>query len=258
AVIVKKNYFDWYKTRVKRADKHILIRDIKKTWYINGINSDLHSIQKVFEFLKDETEGFEEIITIGSSAGGFAAALFGAMLNATMAFCISPQFNLNDMINSENDKIANPIVVTMIENGEINDFIDITNIIKKAIQTQFYYFYPLQCELDVTQSKYVKNIENVYSFGFISDKHSATMNHNDIEEIINLKQNSIKKLYSKFKNKEINPDAFSKKIFIFILMTFDIKRIVKNFKFRLFVEIKTMLKFLGLYQIIKTIVKKGK
>jgi hypothetical protein len=59
--VVRTNKFEWYRTRVNRATKHIFLRDIKKQWYLNGINEELNSIEKLFAFLKIETAGFKTI-----------------------------------------------------------------------------------------------------------------------------------------------------------------------------------------------------
>ena len=63
-------------------DKWRFVRDVYKQWYLKGVNAEIDSIEKLYEFLKAETEGYQ-IVTVGSSAGGYAAVLFGYLLNAT-------------------------------------------------------------------------------------------------------------------------------------------------------------------------------
>ena len=63
-IIVKKNRYEWYDTRVKDAQKHIFVRDVLKQWYVKGINSQIDTQAKLLDFLRKETEGYD-IITIG-------------------------------------------------------------------------------------------------------------------------------------------------------------------------------------------------
>lgn len=78
--LLSKNRFEWYKTRVNIGYKHIFIRDIQKQWYLGGINSQIDTPEKLFDFLKDETAGYR-VIALGSSAGGFAAIIYGQLLS---------------------------------------------------------------------------------------------------------------------------------------------------------------------------------
>ena len=56
--IVQKDKYEWFKTRITYASKHIYLRDIKKQWYLGGINAQLNTIEKLLDFLKIETEGY--------------------------------------------------------------------------------------------------------------------------------------------------------------------------------------------------------
>lgn len=66
--IIEKNFFEWYHSRIKKASKHIFVRDIFKQWYLAGINARIDTPEKLTAFLRNETEGFH-VVTIGSSAG---------------------------------------------------------------------------------------------------------------------------------------------------------------------------------------------
>ena len=49
--IAVKNKFEWYNTRISKGVKHIFVRDIKKQWYLTGINKEINNIDKLFQFL---------------------------------------------------------------------------------------------------------------------------------------------------------------------------------------------------------------
>ena len=95
ATIVEKNYFEWYGTRVPNCKKHIFVRDICKQFYVEGINTKINSIDSLIDFLKEKTKGFETIC-VGSSSGGYVAALIGSIMNSTIIFCYSGKFSLKD------------------------------------------------------------------------------------------------------------------------------------------------------------------
>lgn len=100
--IKEKDRYEWTRIKINRASKHIFLRDIFKIWYVKGINSKINSIPLILDFLKKETEGYDEIVMIGSSAGGTAAALFGSMLNADIVFDFNGQWEINSSIKKFN------------------------------------------------------------------------------------------------------------------------------------------------------------
>lgn len=103
--IVERNRYEWYGTRFQEASKHIFVRDVFKQWYLRGINKEIDSHKRLFEFLKKETEGYE-IVTIGSSAGGYASALFGSLLRASKSIAFSPQITIVNKIENKNPVVA--------------------------------------------------------------------------------------------------------------------------------------------------------
>ena len=94
--IIKNNRYEWQnisndKVFEKKAGKIILVRDVHKQWYVEGISEEYNSVDKTVQLLKSLTDGYE-IVTVGNSAGGYAAVLFGCLLNAEKVFTRSGQF----------------------------------------------------------------------------------------------------------------------------------------------------------------------
>lgn len=84
----------------EKASKFIFIRDIYKNWCLHGINSRCNSLHDLATLLTKYTEG-KNIITVGSSAGGYMAIALGCMLNAKTIFAFSPQIShLINIMNS--------------------------------------------------------------------------------------------------------------------------------------------------------------
>lgn len=99
--VVKKDKYEWYGCRLQRASKHIFVRDVYKQWYATGLNRNIPDIDSMFLFLQKECDGFSEIVTIGSSAGGYAATLFGTMLNANICFNFNSQWELFSSVEKD-------------------------------------------------------------------------------------------------------------------------------------------------------------
>ncbi len=106
--IVEKNFFEWYHSRITKASKHIFIRDIFKQWYLAGVNKNINTPEKLIEFLKTETEGYK-VVTIGSSAGGYAAILYGSFINTQYTLAFNPQFEIQSLLKRSTEAI-NPLL----------------------------------------------------------------------------------------------------------------------------------------------------
>ena len=91
--IVEKNFFEWYNLRIEKAYKHIFVRDVFKQWYLSGINQSIDSPERLIEFLKNETDGYRTIMS-GSSAGGYAAILYGSILKVERVFQSSSRIDI--------------------------------------------------------------------------------------------------------------------------------------------------------------------
>ncbi len=90
--IVEKNVYEWYRRRIPGVKKHIFLRDIRKQFYVEGINNVLNSIDKLVEWLKRETQNYS-VITAGSSAGGMQQRLSGHCLGQRKYTVFPPSFH---------------------------------------------------------------------------------------------------------------------------------------------------------------------
>lgn len=164
--ILEKNFFEWYHSRINKAYKHIFIRDIFKQWYLNGINKDLNSPQKLIDFLKKETEGYK-VITIGSSAGGYAAILYGSFINTQYTFAFNPQFELQSLIKRSSEAI-NPLLFRIRD--ERKQYFDITKFTEKQIK--IFYFYSNVSKWDVEQNNHLaQETPTLYRISFHTKHH---------------------------------------------------------------------------------------
>lgn len=184
--IVEKNFFEWYHLRIKKAFKHIFVRDIFKQWYLMGINAKINTPEKLTEFLRRETEGYN-IVTIGSSAGGYAAILHGSLLNAKYVLAFNPQFELKSLLKKSSEKI-NPIVFR--EQKSKNALYNIIPYINDYIN--IFYFYSNASQWDIEQQHYTKNQNNIYTLSFNTSHHGIPFLKIALPHVLNMEIKELK------------------------------------------------------------------
>ncbi len=75
-------------------DKHFYV-DIHQVWYHKGIDGISSNIEETVAYLGSRIEKYKNVIFLGISAGGYAAILFGSLLNIQKVIAIVPQTYLH-------------------------------------------------------------------------------------------------------------------------------------------------------------------
>lgn len=193
--IVKEDRYEW--KRWKADSKRIIfVRDIYKEWYFEGINEECNTIDKVYELLKTLTAGYK-VITVGSSAGGYAAVLFGIMLKAERVFAFSAQFDLTEWLEKRNLLISRPFL-------QQEQYINIKSLLQNS-NVEIYYFFPAYVKADNIQAEIVKNMKNVHSFGVKSKLHGKALYPNSIPDVLSFDMEKLENLEKKYQNKVVSP-----------------------------------------------------
>ncbi len=208
--VVEKNRFEWRRNIPASIGKAIFVRDVAKQWYLEGINRSIDSVVKLKDFLQKETEGYQ-VSCIGSSAGGYAASLLGALLKAEQIFCFSAQFSLESILENPKQRARNPTLVKYENDALVKQYYRIDNILRDS-QVPVFYFYPAMAESDKKQSLYVKNLSNVYSFAFKQSVHGRTCYLVNLPSLLNRSVDDMLGLHQELGNKLISPFLFSLKI----------------------------------------------
>ena len=203
--ILKRDYYEWRRYPIYGAGRLIFVRDVAKQFYIYGISQNCPTIEKLILLLKKLTNGYE-IITIGSSAGGYMAALAGALLNASVVFCFSGFFSLSH-VNQE----VWYLLKKEQGNNIYNQYYEIAQFMEKAQNTTFFYIMPGlskdEVNNDYVQYDFGKDLSNVYTFKMKEKQHGVCMYpyvlkeyiNTNAEKLKNISQNEREKLISKWK-----------------------------------------------------------
>lgn len=185
--IVEKNFYEWYKIRVEAASKHIFVRDVYKQWYLKGVNAEIDSIEKLYEFLKAETEGYQ-IITVGSSAGGYAAVLFGYLLNATKVLAFNPQFEIQSL-TKRSDESINPLIHRLM-NTEVAKYFDLLSAIDFSA-TNIFYFCSIKSPWDIQQYNHIESNGSIHRLCFDTSHHGIPFLKVALPKVLNMSDNQL-------------------------------------------------------------------
>jgi hypothetical protein len=206
--VIKNDYYDyWNVTKSKYFVKYkydlIFIRDIYLSWYAYGINKNVHSQIDLKNFLIEKTKPYDKVIMVGSSAGGYAALLFGTQINASKIIVFSSQANLNVYLSFyKNNDTYNYFD---INDGRI--VTDLSHLIKDY-NGYVYYFYAKGAEVDISQYRCLSELFNVVAFPIKSNDHARTLFAENMLDVICCPENKLKRLSKISKVKGIGSIAF--------------------------------------------------
>lgn len=82
------------KLKYERKDIDVLYLRNQNKWYLGGLKEIGKNINHTIAFLKKEFAKYDNVITIGISAGGYASILFGSECNANTVIAQTPQTDL--------------------------------------------------------------------------------------------------------------------------------------------------------------------
>ncbi len=169
--VINKNRYEWQnitksKKIEQRVSRFIFLRDVHKQWYVEGINKTVDTVDKVFDLLRELTIGYE-VITVGNSAGGYAAVLFGCLLGAKKIFCVSGQFFFSE-------EILNVCRLVRLHKNEekYSKYYDLRSLVS-SYSGFLIYIFPCYSDIDIQQWKHISDLKNVIAIRINSDSHGA-------------------------------------------------------------------------------------
>ncbi len=199
---IERDYYEWTRHGARFGKKAIFFRDIYKSWYTTGVSAEASSIDSLLAFIRKETEGME-IVTVGSSAGGYMAALVASILNAKYAISFSAQFNLY-----EESCIAKNPILQKYKNEERNQYFRLKEWIEKGT-APIYYIMPSQNGEDQKQYEYIKGTPNVKTLKIKTPRHGVPVLRGNIEKFLSLEKAELDEIFDGYHGKEISRVAFS-------------------------------------------------
>jgi hypothetical protein len=83
-------FLNFFNRHFNNVNRHFYV-DINKTSYHKGIEGISKNIDETVQYLKKEIANYKNVIFIGASSGGYAAILFGSLLNVQSVVAFTPQ-----------------------------------------------------------------------------------------------------------------------------------------------------------------------
>ena len=192
---IENDYYEWEKNFRLPAKKCIYVRDIYKSWYVTGINRKLNSIDAVIEFLKEQTIGMR-VSTVGSSAGGYMAALTAALLKAEYCICFSAQFDLK----VDGALGVNPFLKKYNDDKKKSQYYNIVEKIKKS-KSDIFYLMPAFSASDKEQMEKVSTIKNVHILKIASHRHGVPLLTGNLEHLLQMNRDELSSFFDSEKGK---------------------------------------------------------
>lgn len=217
--IINKNRFEWYKSRIPYGHKHIFLRDIKKQWYLTGVNATINNPQALFNFLLEETKGYKTIL-LGSSAGGFISVILGQLLNAERIYTFNGQFEILSLLNKPTAETIDPVLFRNRTNKALLPYYNTVNFITNP--DSIYYFHSSKSQWDREQWQKVKNIP-LHKISFATSNHGIPFLKSNLPAVLNLTIEELRAL----SGKTMHPLIFSLKMVGFIKTMEGLKSIMQ-------------------------------
>lgn len=217
--IVYKNNFEWFGTRIEKGHKHVFLRDLKKQWYLSGINAQVNTPSTLLTFLKEQTKGYS-IITVGSSAGGFAAVLYGQLLGAETIYSFNGQFEVNSLLLSSSELI-DPLIFREQKNIELKPYYDVKPFITNP--KNIHYFYSINSPWDQGQFAHIRSVP-INTYHFKTSNHGIPFIKTTLPKLLNLPIDQL----NPYLNKNLNPLLFSIKIGGIVITLKGLWKIIKS------------------------------
>jgi hypothetical protein len=203
--ILKEDRYEWKRNMIKKAKKSIFVRDLKKQWYLEGINPSINSLSKLLDFLRKETVGMN-LICIGNSAGGYLATLLGCELKASHVFSFSGQFSLYPYLANQKNSVLLKYQKTQLSQS----FYSLSSILKLS-QVPIFYLYPSGSQSDQKQVVTLKDLPNIYKIPFKESEHGKTCFPINFLNLFRMDVSELKSLSEEFSD-GVHPIWFSIKV----------------------------------------------
>lgn len=192
---------------IEHVERIILIRDVRKSFYVTGVSEKYNSIDSVLYMLRELTKGYE-VITTGGSAGGYMATIVGSQINAQYVINIGGQFNLYKY-NSVLERYY--FLRKEMYNSVCNKWFDLDMQLQDN-EVPIFYLYGALNESDINQIKCAANLDNIYPIAINSTAHAQSVSTEPYLRMLCAVKEDIFKIYNINKECIVDVDILENQI----------------------------------------------
>lgn len=154
------------------AGSILLLKDPRRRWYQAGVPGVGRTVHDIVRFIQHKVTRTNpgRFISIGSSAGGYAAILFGCMLGADMVIAFGPQTFLD---NNNRTTYGDGRWDSAIRKISDSEYLDLYNLVRDSPKTQVIIMVGSKEPIDIIHGFYLNGLKNVTLLIETSSKHNC-------------------------------------------------------------------------------------
>lgn len=169
--------FEFYNSFVGLSCDKVFIKDVNQAWYHKGINKNVNDIFMIKNLLESiiKRKSYNKVLLIGNSMGGYAAILFGILLNVDNVIAFSPQTFLNriNRLRYRDKRWSVQISNVYLNNKDQKKFYDLKSfLMENKYDTNIDVYYSLNDKLDSKHSIRLKKQKRVNLFPIEKGNHN--------------------------------------------------------------------------------------
>lgn len=171
----------------------LFLRDINCRYYIAGIKNSTGDFKETIEMYRNliNRKKYKKVIAMGCSSGGFAAILYGQLLNIDKVIAFNPQTVLND--NKENligdiynaPKTCKWLRSLHLEDSEYQKALDLNNYRPFKTKIEIHYSVNGNKGIDKKHAKYIES-SNCSTVEHQGSKHMIALTLRDTGKLKNI------------------------------------------------------------------------
>lgn len=167
--------FEFFNLTKDIETQKLYVRDPRQLWYHNGLPDIANDIDGIVEHLRpliQEQRPWRTVVC-GNSAGGYAALLFGCLLDVDTVIAFAPQTFLNHkLMDTHKDTRWTPRLMAMRRVGT-ERYYDLKRVLyrHKHRKTRYRIHFPTQNRLDYIHAQRMRAVPTVSLHRHESDTH---------------------------------------------------------------------------------------
>lgn len=169
----------------KEIDK-VFIRDFNQMWYLKGVDEEVNSFENLKTRLGDIIKKYNKVTFLGNSMGGFAAILFGTLLNVDNVIAFSAQTFINRRQRFWSFDKRWEKQIKKIHDAQLHsEYQDLKTVINNHpnSKTKINIYYSSKDRLDRKHSKRLRSFKNVSLNSFSKGGHAVIRELRDSGEL---------------------------------------------------------------------------
>jgi len=183
--------FEFFKVTGEIDCKKVFVRDLQQAYYQRGlpsIASDIDGIARHLQALARESD--KHLVVVGNSMGGYAALLFGAMLQASTVHAFSPQTFIDywNRLRYHEKRWGREVWSAHRYLRAKRSSFDLRKVLlsSSASATTFHVHYSTANEMDRVQAEHLKGLPNVILHNYDVGGHAIIKNLRDSGSLLRL------------------------------------------------------------------------